>query len=641
MGNDLTVGRRRTDQRSLSKRSARERIRGGLSHSPLLGKLASSVEVAECRRNRPCGPRRLSLAFLSMALGLGLSGPAAGQATFAEPVVYLTPKIEGSHRYEPVERAERLAALLEALEPGGPAGAVQVGYTIDVRLLTIYRRDQDGEWQVDLSRLEEDLAVAAEIGRPIVVALNGNHFAEGLGSGGLQDALIADPRNLMAYQGGSPALDSYFGAAIVGYTLSTDRRLPVNAYRLRALAAALERIRAFADRHPDLFIGVELLGETHHLFPDLRGGADEFQSIQTTDYSQVSRRAFRQYLRDQGWTLEALNRAIGAAFPDWESVEPPGCACADDGSGVPDWAHWDSFAAGDFPVAGWVDDPRGIAGITLQLSDGAEIAATLNLNRTDVYDAVPDIETPNVGFRGGIDLRELAPGWHSVTVRVDIADGTSVSLGSRSVFVGSEAERALAPAPPPATGRDSSVASLRGAIDDPAAEFTVRYNPFATLWHDFRRHQVRAQTALWIDEAHRQGLSADQLYTYQVAPFLVGGWNNLLFAVTADFFRIDGARPGISAYGGTADTPHVFDLLGGRPYAITEFHPLRPRHPDAAIAAMRRHFEAGAVFISPFFLSLVPQALGQRDFEMFLIRPDNPNRGSDHVYHAIQRLAAE
>ena len=582
--------------------------------------------------------RRLlaAIACLSLLVPGFSSGAIAEAPRFAAPIVYLTPKIEGAHIYPAAERAERLSALLNELEPSGPAGAVQVGYTVAVTMLDAYRRDATGRWQIDMTLLEEDLAIAAEIGRPIVIALFGNHFVVGLGSGGLPDELIADPRNLMAYQDGTPVVDTYFTSGIVGYTLSTDPAIPVNAYRRSALIAALERIHAFGQDHPDLLIGIELLGEAHHLFPDLRSGNDRFEDIRSTDYSAASRREFRRYLRDRGWTLEALNRHVGARFMAWEDVVPPGFA----GSGPGAWTHWDSFAAGAFPIAGWVDHPGGVAAVTLVLDTGTEIAATRDLNRTDVYDALDDIDTPNIGFRGTIDLESLAAGWHGVTVRVDLADGQSATLGHRVFFVGTEAEMAAAAPPPTSPDAAPHMPGLRGNVDDPERVFAVRYNPFAALWHDFRQHQVLEQMRSWIALAQAQGFSGDQIYTYQLAPSLVGGWNSLLYAIDPAYFLLPGARPGVTAYGGSADTPHIFDLVGGRPYGLTEFHTLRPRHPEAALEAMWRHFEAGAVFVSPFFLSLVPQDLGQRDFEMFLIRPDNPNRGSDHMYRAILELAA-
>jgi len=578
--------------------------------------------------------RRFALLFL-IALLLGPMAPCVA-AGFAHPVVYLTPKIEGAHRYPPAERAARLAGLLETLEPGGPAGRVQIGYTLPMTLLNAFRRDASGAWRIDLRTFEEDLAIAAEIGRPIIIALYSSHFVEGLGSGTLGDELVADSRNLMAYEDGRPALDRYFSASIVGYTLSTDPDIPVNAWRRRAMIAALERIRTFRNAHPNLLVGVELIGEAHHLFPDLRHGNDRFRDIRTTDYSAASRRDFRAWLRDEGWTLEALNRHIGAHFTAWEDVLPPGFAGADPRP----WTHWDAFAAGDFPVAGWVDHRDGVAGVTLVLDGETEIPATTQLSRTDVYDALPDIDTATSGFRGTIDLEGLAPGWHGVTVRATLPDGQSGDLGHKVFFVGSEAEMAETP-PPGMPALQPRPPGLRGNVDDPEQIFAVQYNPFAALWHAFRQSQIVDHFKTWIELAEDSGLPPELVYTYQVAPFLVGGWNDMLYAIGDDFFSLPGARPGITAYGGTVDSPRLFELMAGRPYAITEFHPLRPRHPAAAEAAMRRHFAAGAVFIAPFFLSLIPQDLGQRDFEMFLIRPDNPNRGSDHLYRAIRLLAAE
>ena len=128
--------------------------------------------------------------------------------------------------------AKAAAALLDELEPGGAKGAVQVGYTITVQLLSLYRL-REGRWVIDESRVDRVMEVLDQIKRPVVLYLAANHFDT---PGPITQALESDPVNLMHLADGSVPRSSYFGNKVVPYTLQTDESIPVNRYPLRGAA---------------------------------------------------------------------------------------------------------------------------------------------------------------------------------------------------------------------------------------------------------------------------------------------------------------------------------------------------------------------------------------------------------------------
>ena len=70
---------------------------------------------------------------------------------------------------------------------------------------------------------------------------------------------------------------------------------------------------------------------------------------------------------------------------------------------------------------------------------------------------------------------------------------------------------------------------------------------------------------------------------------------------------------------------------------MPEFNPLQGRTPQLARQAFVQHYQAGARFVSPFYLSVVPARLraaeDKRDFD---IAPDNTRDGADALYSAME-----
>jgi hypothetical protein len=110
----------------------------------------------------------------------------------------------------------------------------------------------------------------------------------------------------------------------------------VRRYKKRNLQQAANAIRAFAESHPDLFIGVSL-------DPDVYMNPF-FEGAQWYDYNPGTLSQFREWLRGSGpyagkavngapdlssyrrakvYTLAEINKLAGARFKTWDKVDPP------------------------------------------------------------------------------------------------------------------------------------------------------------------------------------------------------------------------------------------------------------------------------------------------------------------------------
>lgn len=542
----------------------------------------------------------------------------------------ITPTIEGLFGDDPALEA-RLRALLDTLEPGGPSGRVQVGYTTGIDLLSLYR-EQDGAWQLDLSRLQQQLDMARRIGRPVVIHLRGNHFAS---VSPLAKVLAKDPANLMTYQDGRIADGRYFESTLLPFTLLTDHKIPVNTYRFQALREAAKLIGKFNEDYPGLLVAVALNGETHHLFEDLRNGTGSFAGIKITDYSPAAQEQFRVYLRQKGWDLDRLNAVFGTSFSSWPSVFPP----AREEKSAEVWEYFDSYARGTVPIYGWVTADGGVEPPKIFLDQCYIGDATYGVNRMDVYDAVPAVTTPNVGFRFDLDYSTLPSGDYLLQVIVKTKNNGVKELGRRNIKI------VNAFAPEPADVRCERLSKLpeesknvAGYVDGPTDSVELRFNPLAALWEEFREEQVISFVENMASIAAGAGLDKKYLFSYQSQPWLYGGWNDVLFAASDAILKSQAMRPGLTLYGGITMSDLPYRSIPGLAYGVPEFHPLMGKDVCAPYASLVQHFNRGAVFVSPYYMSILHTATGLSEHQQFLIGPGNRQRGSDHLYNAIRAM---
>ena len=118
---------------------------------------------------------------------------------------------------------KELANALNALEPGGAKGAVQVGYTVGINLL---EQPAQGEFN-PFGFLTTALSA---IDRPVVIYLFANHFAGTTA----QPPIAADALARFADQ--SAPVEKYFQRQIAPITLSNQPGLSINQQRQKALA---------------------------------------------------------------------------------------------------------------------------------------------------------------------------------------------------------------------------------------------------------------------------------------------------------------------------------------------------------------------------------------------------------------------
>ena len=100
--------------------------------------LANSIPVAA-----QTGPARSPLVVAPVIEGLQMCDEAAQDSRFAN--VY---EAEAQCRRLKVGGTAALNRLLDTLEPGGPKGQVQVGFTATLQLLGLYKHSGKG-WEID------------------------------------------------------------------------------------------------------------------------------------------------------------------------------------------------------------------------------------------------------------------------------------------------------------------------------------------------------------------------------------------------------------------------------------------------------------------------------------------------------------
>ncbi len=629
------------------------------------------------------------------ALVLGLAGimGAAGaqQPPLPErPTFYITPNVEGlllcdaehdqgvrlnfaeaeqACAREGGDAAGALTRLLESLEPGGARGQVQVGYTLTFQLLSLYKQ-QGSDWVLDEGRIDPLFKLLEKIDRPVILYLQSTHFDS---QGPLPAALLKDPRNLMKFADGQPPALGYFGYPIHPYTLQVDENIDVNRYRFAALRQLSRRIAALPEAVQARVVGITLAGEVHQLYPDFQSGMGVFGTTPVTDYSPESVAGFRRALAAQYGRVEALNAAMGLTETSFDTVPAPSKDIRSER--LNRFAeHYDAWAGGCLPIAGWVFDPQQrIESLDLYV-DGRHVAPVQRgLNRLDVYRAVEDIDTPNVGFRHDLDFSALAPGRHRA--QVVAASGGDKYLLAEVPFVVMGRDQASPPRHLPAGVPDlktegtmsrlmvlvnkllrrlgfdrplpgpAALPGVRSWLDMPSPQQDLYYNPLARAWNTYRDEQTRHFLTRFFDIARDSGLPADKLFSHQIIPQVNSSWNGQLFAVDSTLQADVPWRPGFNLYGGAANSDWVRAFLkqrGWTDYGVPELHPQVWKRPGGALAALRAQYEDGARFVSPMYFSLVPQRFrpqGEYGVSFLELLDDNPKDGSADFLAAIREFA--
>lgn len=542
--------------------------------------------------------------------------------------------------------APAISRLLDTLEPGGAKGSVQVGYTATLQLLGLYQQTPKG-WVIDTTKVDRFLDVISDVKRPVVLYFSADHFDS---VNPLAVALSKDQRNLMQLRDGKPLKLDYFGYRIIPYTLSTAPAIPVNKYRFEALDYLAKRITALPKAVQSRIVAYTLAGELHHLFPNFEGGMGAYQDIQVTDYSAASVAGFRQWLQAKYQTVDNFNKRHGFSYASFDEVQAPAKDIRKEK--LASFAeHYDAFADGTLPIAGWLWDPQQ----TIQRLDlyvDGKLAGPIahGLNRLDVYRAEESITTPNTGYRIDFDYSALAPGRHLAQVVAQAHGGARHKLG--------EVEFTVVPRD---QGRVNAVrfSALKGLqdakrlpgvrtwLDMPRALQDVYYNPLARDWNQYRESQVYGFLKAFHERALKGGLPAEKLYSHQIVPRVNSSWNPQLFA--ADHTLVGSApwKHGLNMYGGSTDSAWMRSFIARNKisdYGAPEFNPQQWKRDGVHIAAMQSHYDAGARFISPYYFSVIPDRFkggAEHGVNRMELGPGNAKDGSDRFYRAIIEFAKQ
>lgn len=607
----------------------------------------------------------MRLTSLLVASLLSLSCWAQPQALPERPPLYIAPVIEGlgicldAQRNEAVrsgisaqswcgqfkqDNAAMLRHILDDFEAGGAAGQVQVGYTLTIQLLALYQREAD-QWVLNAQRVDDYLELVRQLDRPVVLYLAANHFDS---QGPLSAELARNADNMLQLADGKPPEANYFGYAVYPFTLRTDDAVPVNRYRFEALRHVAGKIAALPAEVQQRIVAVTLAGELHQMFPDFENGMGKFEPMATTDYHPQSVAHFRQWLAQRYASVEAFNQATGFSFARFDDVPAPGRDIRRDK--LQSFAeHYDGFAGGHVPVSGWLWSPQvRVARLMLYLDGNYVADIPLGLNRLDVYRALPEVTTPNVGFRYDLPIDQLAPGRHVGQVVAQVGR-QRFQVSTFDLHVMARDQSMPTHGPRVSLQRFKGLGDLpgnaRASLDLPRQQQDVYFNPLARDWDMFRAQQVRALLARFHAEARQAGIAADKLFSHQIVPQVNSTWNQQFFAVDTTLGAGVPWHDGMNMYGGAVDSHWLRGFIGSRgirDYGVPEFNPQQWKQPGAHLQAMQAQYRGGARFISPYFLSVTSDRTLRRNAVTDMeIRPDNPAEGSDLFYQAIRDFARQ
>ncbi|MDD2712702.1 MAG: beta-galactosidase, partial [Simplicispira sp.] len=236
---------------------------------------------------------------------------------------------------------KELGAALDALEPGGAKGAVQVGYTIGINLL---EHPKEGAFN-PFGFLTQALRT---LNRPAVIYLFANHFAGSHAQPPIQ------PDSMARFADQSIPTEKYFQRSITPLSLGLHTPVSANAQRKSALAKVGKWYASLPPASRKKIVAFTLAGELHHFYDDFSSGMGRFDNIRVTDHSPASVQAFQVWLRQRYRDVPALNQALGAEFKDFSQVQPPSKNIHSDRLGHFS-EHFDSYAHGVVPIEGWLE----------------------------------------------------------------------------------------------------------------------------------------------------------------------------------------------------------------------------------------------------------------------------------------------
>ena len=573
-----------------------------------------------------------------------LGGFGICKEAIANPSIKTGEEAQAFCREIGVSSAEMLDDYLTQLGPKvSPNGAFELGYMMGMPLLSYIKLDE-GELTVDRSKIRGDLRMLEQSDRKAVVYLFANHFVS---YGYMEQAkAIAESsdQELMQLSDGELPVDKYFSSAIYPWRLGDDTTLFSKARDL-ALDTVLEEVCAMPTEVQEKIAAFTTLGEVHHFFRNFKGGMGYGNDYQVTDYSPQSVRAFQSWLMNRFANISELNNLLHSEFQSFQEVFPPSKNKYQQTISHR-YEHLDPFAHGVLPFFGWAFSKTNTPfNVNVYVDGQLAGQADVNMSRVDVAQALDELDDSNVGYRYDLDFSQLSRGNHDVELRF-VQNGEESLLKSYVVQVDNNVEpwfampafiRSLWQKVVPSENND-----IRFWADHPSSEITVAFNPLAKLWLEFREYQVTHEIENYADRVASSCIASDKVFSHQVAPSFNPSWDPTLFAVEGSLEQNDHYQLGINLYGGVTYGDFFFDWLerhGHKRYGLPEMHTMSVLPPEQLAQALQRHHDSGAVFISPYFMSIVPEKYGRDpEHDKFKLLPDNKEYGSDKLYQAIKLI---
>ena len=573
-----------------------------------------------------------------------LLAPAIGELSDCLEMMAPQAPLEAACTGERGSAAARIETTLSAIGPARSAdGRFELGYTLVVPLLNLFEPRGEG-WAVDAEAVRRIANTVQGVDRPVVLYLFSTHFSE---HAPIEPVLAQDPANLAHTPQGPLPVDQFLGWPLYPWSIArTDN--PITQRREQALRAVVQGVCALPPAARQRIVGINLLGEVHHLYPDFESGMGYGRPYVLTDYSAASRAGFRAWLRQHfRGDLAALNAALGSGFASFDQLEPPSKDIRRERLDH-FWQHIDDAAAGTLAVGGWVHDaalPKGATPWVRIYLDGQPVGRVpARFVRQDVADARPEFGTAKVGWRHDLRFADLPLGQHRIDIVLEAAGGQLQPMGTRYFAVMGRDQAAPVPQPlrqalPPLVPLGTPVQFW---IDAPQGERAVFYNPLVPLWHAFRNQQV-VDYLTHVDRLLADTCLADvPRRTQQIYPAEQAGWDATRFASEASLRPFNGVRLGINLYGEASYDDSFFDWLARSrqpAYSVTEFHPLRAMGAAELRRLLERHRAHGAETFS--FFVHPPAPGGTRTEPLanpFAFDPANPRHGSDALYRAMQQV---
>lgn len=524
--------------------------------------------------------------------------------------------------------------------PGAGKSRYELGYTLNVPLLKLFK-EYRGDWVIDKELLGRLVRTVRDTERPVIVYLFSTHFGE---KAPIEAALAADPANLSWTAQGPLPKDVYYETDIYNWSFASTRTA-ITARRVQAAQAVLREICKLEPQHVKRIRGITLLGETHHLFPNFAAGMGFAPPYLVSDYSDVSKAGFREFVERYFGNIENLNRNAGTNWTSFAQVQPPwrDVRTARDA----DFSeHIDSFAHGTLPITGWayVKGASEASPPLVRIYRNGDLIARVpvNMGRQDVLATLPEFGTANTGWRFDMDFKKLPAGLYRIDAVLEKGPEDLVQLGTRNISIldRNQPTKNQLPQKKLPSSRVSDPA-VRGYVDVPVDRSSYMYNPLVTYWHAFRALQVVGYIQKFNQAATAPCLSATARYTHQIIPFTNPGWDETKFAIDASLQKLDGINLGVSLYGEPTYGTSFSNWLSGtrhKHYGVTEFHPLKALDPAEFQRVLDLHSRQGVDFIS-FFMEprwkRVPVSHGKN---LFSFDPDNDEFGSRQLYQSVQKV---